>query len=197
MLPRAGYSASLFSSPHQDSIDCKQATPCWSALSLCIFLPICHKHTPEYLLWGPRAHFHVPSLLLLRQMQNCTQLHNGASKPHTLPGDSVKDYGKGKRVLECVINSQVIANKVISVLKCFPDLEGSQVEFFYFPGISSVMSTYFYLLGSIFRKFSRDSGSYPLGITKKIHRNTGIKRNFCSDSVYYYSTLHNLLKYIE
>lgn len=132
MLPRAGYSASLFSSPHQDSIDCKQATPCWSALSLCIFLPICHKHTPEYLLWGPRAHFHVPSLLLLRQMQNCTQLHNGASKPHTLPGDSVKDYGKGKRVLECVINSQVIANKVISVLKCFPDLEGSQVEFFLF-----------------------------------------------------------------
>lgn len=43
-----------------------QPSPCF------IFLLICHKHTPEYWLWDPHAHFHVPSLSLLRQMQNCT-----------------------------------------------------------------------------------------------------------------------------
>lgn len=43
-----------------------QPSPC------CTFLPICHKHTPEYWLWGPQAHVHVPSLPLLRQIQNCT-----------------------------------------------------------------------------------------------------------------------------
>lgn len=168
-----------------------QPSPCH------IFLPICHKHTPQCSLWGPQAHFHVPSILLLKETQNCTWLLNGASKPCTGPGDNVKDYGKSIRVLECVINFQVIANKVISVLKCFPDLEGCKVELFYFPGISSIMSTHFYLLGSIFRKFSRDSGSYPLGIIKIKHWNTRKKRHFCSDSVYYYSTLHNLLKHIK
>lgn len=71
------------------------------------------------------------------------------------------------------------------------------MKLFYFPGINCIVSTHFYLLGSIFKKFSRDSGSHPLGIIKKKHWNTRTQRTFCSDSVYYYSTLHNLLKYIE
>lgn len=73
------------------------------------------------------------------------------------------------------------------------------MELFYFPGISSIVSTHFYLLGSIFRKFSRDSGSYPLGIIKKkiLECWNKIKKPSCSDSVYYYSTLHNLLNNVK
>lgn len=195
---QAGYSASLFPSPHHDSIGCKQATPCWSALSLLHLSPhLPPTHTSILALGSPSTLLCSLIPVALRETQNCTWLLNGVSKPCTGPEDNVKDYGKSISVLECVINFQVIANKVISVLKCFPDLEGCKVELFYFPGISSIMSTDFYLLGSVFRKFSRDSGSYPLGIIKKKHWNIGIKRNFCSDSVYYYSTLSNLLKYIE
>lgn len=67
------------------------------------------------------------------------------------------------------------------------------MELFYFPGISSIVSTHFYLLGSIFRKFSRDSGSYPLGIIKKKYWNAGIKKNNPPVQILYIITVHCII----
>lgn len=88
------------------------------------------KHTSMF----PHSHWSGAHKTVLSYVMESLNLVHGQG--------CVKDYGKSIRVLECVINFQVIANKVISVLKCFPGLEDCKAELFYFPGISSIMSTH-------------------------------------------------------
>lgn len=71
--------------------------------SCCISLPIYDKRIPEYLLCGPQAHLHLPSAPLLIQAPKLySQLHNKASKSLTQSEDSIKNYGKGIHVQECL-----------------------------------------------------------------------------------------------